>query len=235
MDAEVKALLRADEGGHILRALRAGARGTHGAERASLYTMTMRAALREAIETIALAAFLVLILQATIQNYRVEGPSMDPRLVDKNQVLVNKVVYLEIDAARVARFIPGVEAEEGHRWRPFGVPSSGDVIVFRWPNDRSQNFVKRIVGLPGDRIQIRRGTVLVNGVPLPEEYVRHPKDETVSERMVPDDSYWVYGDNRAESSDSRDWGPVHRDDVIGNVWVAYWPLTDFAMLWAGVR
>ena len=73
----------------------------------------MRAALREGIETLALAAFLVLVLQATVQNYRVEGPSMDPRLVNRDRVLVNKAVYTEIDAARVARFIPGIEADEG--------------------------------------------------------------------------------------------------------------------------
>ena len=72
----------------------------------------MRAALREAIETIALAVFLVLVLQATIQNYRVEGPSMDPQLADEDRVLVNRAVYTRIDAARVARFIPGVEAED---------------------------------------------------------------------------------------------------------------------------
>ena len=195
----------------------------------------MRAALREAIETIALAVFLVLVLQATIQNYRVEGPSMDPQLADEDRVLVNRAVYTRIDAARVARFIPGVEAEEGERWHPFGLPTYGDVIVFRWPRDPSQNFVKRIVGLPGDRVWLRRGTVFVNGVPLEEPYVEHPSAESLGELTVPEDSYFVLGDNRAQSDDSRHWGPVPRDHVIGKVWVAYWPLANFAALWTGVR
>ena len=199
----------------------------------------MRAALRVAIETSALPAFLVLVLQATIQNYRVEGPSMEPRLVDQDRVLVNKAVYTEIDAARVARFIPGIEAEEGQLWRPFGLPTSGDIIVFRPPINESQNFVKRIIGLPGDRVQIvRDGTVFVNGLPQDEPYViEDPSDppQQPGEWVVPEDSYFVLGDNRAQSADSRDWGTVPRDHIIGKVWVAWWPLANFAMLWAGVR
>ena len=204
-------------------------------EGASAYNVTMRAALREAIETIALAAFLVLVLQATIQNYRVEGPSMNPQLTDEDRVLVNRAVYTEIDAARVARFIPGIEAEEGQLWRPFGPPTYGDVIVFRWPRDPSQNFVKRIVGLPGDRLWLQDGTVFVNGVPLDEPYVEHRSSESLRRLTVPEDSYFVLGDNRAQSDDSRHWGPVPRDHVIGKVWVAYWPLANFAALWTGVR
>ena len=195
----------------------------------------MRAALREAVETVALAVFLVLVLQATVQNYRVEGPSMDPGLANEDRVLVNKALYTEIDAARVARFIPGLEAEEGQTWRPLGKPDYGDVVVFRWPRDPSQNFVKRIIALPGDRIRVQDGTVFVNGVPLEEPYVEHPLHETRRETTVPEDSYWVLGDNRAQSDDSRNWGPVPRDHVIGKVWVAYWPPANFAMLWTGVR
>ena len=195
----------------------------------------MRAALREAVETLALAVFLVLVLQATIQNYRVEGPSMDPRLRNNDRVLVNKAVYTEIDAARVSRFIPGLEAEEGELWHPFDAPTYGDVIVFRWPRDPRQNFVKRIVGLPGDRIRFEDGAVFVNSLPLDEPYVVHASTETLPERSVPDDAYFVLGDNRSQSEDSRHWGAVPRDHVIGKVWVAYWPLTSFATLLTGPR
>ena len=204
-------------------------------ETASIYNARMRAALREAIETLALAVFLVLVLQATVQNYRVEGPSMDPRLVNRDRVLVNKAVYTEIDAARVARFIPGIEAEEGQLWHPFGLPTYGDVIVFRWPSDPSQNFVKRIIGMAGDSVRFQRGTVFVNGVPLEESYVEHPSAETRNALTVPEDSYFVLGDNRIQSDDSRHWGAVPRENVIGKVWVAYWPLANIAALWAGVR
>lgn len=204
-------------------------------EVASIYNARMRAALREAIETLALAVFLVLVLQATVQNYRVDGSSMDPRLVNGDRVLANKAVYMEIDAARVARFIPGIEAEEGKRWHPFGLPTYGDVIVFRWPSDPSQNFVKRIIGMPGDRVRFQQGTVFVNGVPLEEPYVEHPSSETRNALTVPEDSYFVLGDNRNQSDDSRHWGAVPRENVIGKVWVAYWPLANIAALWAGVR
>lgn len=204
-------------------------------EVASIYNARMRAALREAIETLALAVFLVLVLQASIQNYRVDGSSMDPRLVNGDRVLANKAVYMEIDAARVARFIPGIEAEEGKRWHPFGLPTYSDVIVFRSPNDPSENFVKRIIGMPGDRVRFQQGTVFVNGVPLEEPYVEHPSSETRNALTVPEDSYFVLGDNRNQSDDSRNWGAVPRDHVIGKVWVAYWPLANIAALWAGVR
>ena len=210
-------------------------RGGAWSEVASIYNARMRAALREAIETLALAVFLVLVLQATVQNYRVDGSSMDPRLVNGDRVLANKAVYMEIDAARVARFIPGIEAEEGKRWHPFGLPTYGDVIVFRWPSDPSQNFVKRIIGMPGDRVRFQQGTVFVNGVPLEEPYVEHPSSETRNALTVPEDSYFVLGDNRNQSDDSRHWGAVPRDHVIGKVWVAYWPLANIAALWAGVR
>ena len=158
-----------------------------------------------------------------------------PQLTDEDRVLVNRAVYTEIDAARVARFIPGIEAEEGQLWRPFGPPTYGDVIVFRWPRDPSQNFVKRIVGLPGDRLWLQDGTVFVNGVPLDEPYVEHRSRESLRRLTVPEDSYFVLGDNRAQSDDSRHWGPVPRDHVNGKVWVAYWPLSNFATLWTGVR
>ena len=198
----------------------------------------MRAAVREAVETLALALFLVLVLQATIQNYRVEGPSMNPQLTNNDRVLVNKAVYTEIDAARVSRYIPGLEAEEGEVWHPFDEPTYGDVIVFRFPRDPQQNFVKRIIGLPGDRIRFEDGAVFVNSLPLDEPYVMKENATTVplrGEWLVPEDAYYVLGDNRARSDDSRNWGTVPRDHVVGKVWVAYWPLTSFATLLTGPR
>ena len=131
----------------------------------------MRTAIREAIETIALAVFLVLILQTTVQNYRVEGPSMNPRLETLDRVLVNKVVYTEVSAQRVARFVPGLDATDGETWHPFHSPQRGDVVVFKWPRDISQNFVKRVIALPGERVRIQGGTVFVNGVPVKELFL----------------------------------------------------------------
>jgi signal peptidase I len=190
----------------------------------------MNTATREAIETIALAVFLILLLQVTIQNFRVEGPSMDPRLANNDRVLVAKAAYLELDAQRVTRFLPGISADEGETWHPFGAPSRGDVVVFRWPRDPSQNFVKRIIGIPGDTVQIFRGTVIINGVPLDEPYIQHESNETLGPRVVGEDEYYVLGDNRLQSDDSRHWGMVTTDHIIGRVWVDYWPLDHLATL-----
>ncbi len=190
----------------------------------------MNTATREAIETIALAVFLILLLQVTIQNFRVEGPSMDPRLINNDRVLVAKASYLEVDAARLAQWIPGLSAQEGETWYPFGSPQRGDVIVFRWPRDPSQNFVKRIIGIPGDTVQINRGTVIVNGDPVDEPYILHESNETLGPRVIGEGEYYVLGDNRLQSDDSRHWGIVPAGNIIGKVWLDYWPLDHLATL-----
>lgn len=184
----------------------------------------MKSFIREAIQTGALLAFLLLLLQGGLQNYRVEGSSMHPLLETMDGVFVNKLSYLWVDAARAARWLPWIDAEEGERWRPFGEPRRGDVVVFRWPRDERQYFVKRVIGLPGDEIRIRGGEVRRNGEALDEPYVEQPSGESIVERVVPEGYYYVLGDNRAQSDDSRRWGSVPEENIIGRVWLAYWPL-----------
>ncbi len=195
----------------------------------------MRTAIREAIETVALAVFLILILQTTVGNRQVEGSSMNPLLESRDRFLMNKVVYTEIDAHRVSRFIPGLDAGPGETWHPFHPPQRGDVIVFKPPRNPAENFVKRVIGLPGERVRIQGGTVFINDVPLDEPYVTNRKNETLAERTVPEDSYYVLGDNRPQSDDSRHWGEVKRDLIIGKVSVGYWPLDRFSGLLATPR
>jgi signal peptidase I len=184
----------------------------------------MRSAIREVIETIVLAVFIVAVLQLSVQNFRVSGPSMAPVLANEDRVLVSKVVFTEIEASRLARFVPGWDVDDNDVWHPFGAPKRGDVLVFKWPLHQSQNFVKRVIGMPGDEIRIDDGQVLVNNVPQDESYVTHPSDETLLAHVVAEDSYYVMGDNRARSDDSRHWGDVHKELIIGKVWAAYWPL-----------
>jgi signal peptidase I len=103
-------------------------------------------------------------------------------------------------------------------------PARGDVVVFRFPKDRSVLFLQRIVGLPGETCEIRRGTVLVNGMPLDEPYVRPGGEpENWGPRRVPAGSYFVLGDHRNASNDSRNWGVVPQEDVVGRVAVILWP------------
>ena len=184
----------------------------------------MRSAIREAIETIVLAAFVVLVIQASVQNYRVDGSSMNPGMVDQDRVLVNKAVYMEISAERVSRFLPWVDAVPNEVWHPFHGPRRGDVVVFHWPLDTSQDFVKRIIGEPGDTIGFDRGTVFINGVPLDEPYVLNRSRETIAPVVVEPGSYFVLGDNRTNSDDSRRWGTVRAENIVGQVLVTYWPL-----------
>ena len=193
----------------------------------------MQSVLRETIETVALAVFLVLLLQSAVQNYRVEGPSMLPLLENFDRVLVSKLAYTEVDAQRAARWIPGLEAGDKESWHPVGGPGYGDVVVFRWPRDERQNFVKRIIGLPGDNIRIQRGNVYRNGAVIDEPYVERESGETIAERTVPDGEYYVMGDNRRQSDDSRHWGNVPAENIVGKIWVAYWPLNRFSALLAG--
>lgn len=116
-------------------------------------------------------------------------------------------------------------------------PRHGDIIVFNYPDDPSEQFVKRIIAIPGDTIEIRQGNVYVNGEKLTEPYVSRgaqlagfvSRDELAS-RTVPADSYFVMGDNRRGSRDSREWGFLPRKFIVGKVWVAYWPPEDFGVI-----
>jgi signal peptidase I len=184
----------------------------------------MRSSVREIIETAALGLFLFLVIQSAVNNYRVEGPSMEPLLLGGDRVIVSRAESIEIDATHAATYLPSVDAEIGQKWHPFGQFTYGDVVVFQWPRDERQNFVKRVIGLPGDRVRIELGTVFVNDVPVEEPYVEHPLRQSITERVVEQETYYVLGDNRAQSDDSRHWGTVPFGNMIGKIAVVYWPL-----------
>ena len=195
--------------------------------RETFQNTAVRSLLRESIQTIALATFFVLLLQGVVQNYRVDGPSMLPHLMSGDGVLVNQLAYLPVNAERAARWLPGVGASPGEVWHPLGEPDHGDVIVFRWPRDERQYFVKRVIGKPGDSIEIERGDVYRNGELVIEPYIENPSAQTIAVRVVPDGHYYVMGDNRAQSDDSRRWGFVPEENIIGELWFSYWPISRF--------
>ena len=190
----------------------------------------MRSFTREAIQIFALAAFLVLLMGSVVQNYRVEGPSMEPLFVEGDRVVVSKIGYAEIDANHAARYLPTVDAAPNDLWHPFGQAQRGDVIVFKWPRDQRQNFVKRIIGMPGDSVRIETGQVFVNDEPIDEAYLEFTLRQTLSEHVVGPNAYYVLGDNRPRSDDSRHWGDVPKENVIGKVQVTYWPVDRFSLL-----
>jgi signal peptidase I len=179
----------------------------------------------ELAQTIALAILIFLLVRAVAQNFRVEGPSMEPGLHNGQYLLVNKAVYFKLDLGTLHKFIPFIDSDGGEQFL-FHAPERGDVIVFRFPRDPSRDFIKRVIGVPGDTISIREGVVTVNGVAIEEPYINGGARGDMPEEVVPPGNYFVLGDNRANSSDSRTWGHVPEENIIGKAMLTYWPLSE---------
>jgi len=154
--------------------------------------------LREVVISVAISVFIIVFLY---QPVKVEGTSMMPGLADQERIFINKYAYR------------------------LGAIERGDVVVFRYPGDPSKNYIKRIVGVPGDRVEVLRGEVFLNGHHLEEPYVpaQFRDERSMSEVIVPEHSYFVLGDHRNLSSDSRDFGVVEREAIFGKAVFAYWP------------
>ncbi len=177
-------------------------------ETQSMQTQTKKKSylVREVIETVVLTALLFLAINLAVQNYDVDGPSMEPSLHNQERIMVDKVSYL------------------------FHSPDRGDVVVFKAPPSPSEDYVKRIIAVPGDTITIIGTTVKVNGTTLNETYV-DPADQgngyaPIVNRVVPAGDYFVMGDDRVDSYDSRAWGFVPRANIIGRAALVYWPLNE---------
>lgn len=161
---------------------------------------------REIIETFALTLIIFLVIHFTVQNYMIDGTSMQPGLNNNQYVLVNKLAYL------------------------FHAPERGDVIVFHFPRDTNKDLIKRVIGLPGDVIVTDLTTVKVNGVVLKEPYISVPANPSGNKWIVPPNEYFVMGDNRQVSDDSRDWGFVPKSYIIGKAVLVYWPLNNIQII-----
>ncbi|MBM3958912.1 MAG: signal peptidase I [SAR202 cluster bacterium] len=181
---------------------------------------------REFAETVIVAALIFVALQLATQTFRIVGPSMRPTLISGEYVLVNKVVYA--NAGRVARASAADEAVVERQYF-FRAPQRGDVIVFHPPGGEEADFVKRIVGVPGDEVDIRDRHVYVNGKLVEEALETGPGNTLTYPVEVPPDQYFVLGDNRAQSNDSRAWGFARADQIIGRVMLRYWPISDLRL------
>ena len=158
--------------------------------------------LRETLETVILAVLIFLVIRTLVQNYRIEGQSMEPNFQHGQYLLVNKLAYRLGDYSR------------------------GDVIVFHYPNNPSQDYIKRVIGLPGDTIEFRDGVLIVNGLNVAEPYDQVPIARDIQAQTVAPGFLYVLGDNRPASSDTRTWGQLSQEFVIGKAWFAIWPVTD---------
>jgi signal peptidase I len=150
------------------------------------------------------AAASVLIITFLYQPVRVEGTSMLPRLEDRDRLFINKFVY------------------------HFAAIERGDVVVFHYPRDPEKSYIKRVIALPGDRLRIDHGVVWLNGQQQIELYVPEEYRDTrsVAELVVPEDCFYMMGDHRSISSDSREFGPVERSLIYGKAVFVYWPAQD---------
>jgi len=156
--------------------------------------------LREVVITILIAVAVFALLRFTVQSYTVVMSSMKPTFEEGECIMVNKMSY-----------------------RSSG-PQRGDVIVFNPPFDSQFPFIKRVIGLPGETVEVKDGKVFIDGIPLEEdEYIMEPPDEPMPAQEIPENEYFVLGDNRTNSNDSRNNWTVPQDNIIGKAWFTYWP------------
>ena len=177
--------------------------------RPSLQYRSFRQTAREIGETIVLVAMIYTLVNLASARFVVDGPSMQPNFATGQFVIVSRVNYLLTD------------------------PQRGDVVVFNYPGDPTQDYIKRVIGLPGDTVEIRDTQVYVNGNELTEPYINEPctpntcRDNTWT---LGSDQFFMMGDNRNHSSDSRAFGPVARHFIVGKALVRYWPPQDWGII-----
>jgi signal peptidase I len=177
--------------------------------RPSLQYGNFRQTLREIGETVVLIAIIYALVNLACARFVVEGPSMQPNFHTGQFLVVSRVNYLLSD------------------------PQRGEVVVFHYPNNPQEDYIKRVIGLPGDTVEIRDTLVYVNGVQLNEPYINEPCQAGSCRDNLWElgaDEYFMMGDNRNHSSDSRSFGPVKRQYIVGEALIRYWPPQDWGII-----
>jgi signal peptidase I len=166
-------------------------------------------ALREILETLALIAVIYALVNLATARFVVEGRSMQPNFTDDQFLIVSRVNYM------------------------FGQPERGDIIVFHYPRNVEQDYIKRVIGLPGETVELRGQQIYINGEPLDEPYINEPCEARLcgdESWVLGADEYFVMGDNRNHSQDSRVFGPVSEQFIVGEALLRYWPPEDWGLL-----
>ncbi|WP_227766682.1 signal peptidase I [Zhaonella formicivorans] len=162
----------------------------------------------ELLESIAIAVILAFVIRIFLfQPFYIPSGSMEPTLMIGDRIIVNKITYR------------------------FSEPKRGDVIVFKYPLEPKRDYIKRVVGLPGETLEIKDGTLYINDRPTPEEYL--PPNVPLADYgpiTIPKNAYFMMGDNRSNSQDSRFWGTLQRDYIIGKAVLIFWPLNRFGTI-----
>jgi len=169
-------------------------------------TKSIRSVVGEILETIVLTLIIFFAIQALVRNFRVVGTSMEPNLHNGQYLIIDKVSYR------------------------FSDPQVGDVVVFEPPNRPGEDYVKRIIGLPGQLVEIRNGQVYIDNRPLKEPYTVRRGSYSMEPRRVGPNEYFVLGDNRDSSSDSHMWGMLPRANIVGRAWISYWPPSSWGLI-----
>ena len=170
--------------------------------------------LRDVAEMFIITALVIVFIRTVAITYTVNGPSMEPTFMENHRVLVNRfgaIGFWGVSLYGQPNFV-------------FAGPERGDIIVFEPQQPGTEKIVKRVIGLPGDKVDIHNGTVIVNDI-MTSYADSHtaPKNHLDFPIIVPPHEYFVLGDNREQSNDSRNWGYVPTEDIVGKVWLLYWP------------
>ena len=153
---------------------------------------------------------------------------MEASLFPQDRLVVNKLVYFRLSTEIFdSIFNSNDPPSESNDLFLFQAPKRGEIIVFEYPLEPGRDFVKRVIGLPGETVAIEAGTILIDGDVLEEPYISNKGQHYMSPILVPEGSYFVVGDNRENSSDSRFWGPVDTRNIVGKVSLRYWPFESF--------
>jgi len=167
----------------------------------------MRTRVRDILVTLTIFAVIFILLQTTLQTSPVVGSCMEDSLQREGQrLLINKIVYNLYE------------------------PERGDIIILYPPHKPEETpYIKRVIGLPGETVEIKGGVVYINDSPLYEPYVSYPPNYTVAKLTIPENEYFVLGDNRPVADDSHNWGTVPRENIIGKAWLSIWPASKWGL------
>jgi len=171
----------------------------------------------ETVEVLALALLMFLLVRSVAQNFVVDGGSMEPTFHNGEMLIVNKLAYRNFNLS----WLPFVDDDE---WRPFGAPEAGDVVVFKFPQDQTRDFIKRVIAIPGQSVEVRGGKVYIDGIQQNEPYLDQAPTYDYGPVSVPEGQIFVLGDNRNNSYDSHSWGLLDQSLLIGRAEFRYWPL-----------
>ena len=166
----------------------------------------MKTFFREFLITTILAVVVVLLLQASFQTFVIYMSSMEPNFHEGQRLVVNKAVYI------------------------FGDPQRGDVVIFDAPGNRTGDYIKRAIALPGDTVEVKDGTVFINGSKVAEPYVKDSPEYTLEPQKIPANMYFVLGDNRNNSDDSHNGWLVPRQNIVGKAWLSIWPIDEWSVV-----